>query len=49
MIDRVEKICGSRIQHGHHNNRIYVMHLIPAAVHALIPELDRLAAENRYG
>lgn len=49
ITDRVETVCGSLIQHGHHNDRIYVMHLDPAAVSELIVFLDRLAAEHRYG
>lgn len=47
--DSVERLDGSIVQHGPHNDRIYVMHLHGAASQSLIPKLDRLAQENGYG
>jgi putative beta-lysine N-acetyltransferase len=49
MTDTVESIHGSIIQHGPHNNRIYLMHLHGKDVEGLIARLDRLAAERGYG
>ena len=47
--DSVERIQGSLIQHGHHNNRIYLMQLNTDPPDTLIPVLDDLARENGYG
>ena len=47
--DRIETCCGSVIQHGPHNDRIYVMSLDPASVDRLIPALDDMAASADYG
>ncbi len=49
MADQIATIAGSVVQHGHHNRRIYVMHLAPDQSDRLIPLLDRLAIENGYG
>ena len=49
MPDSIETIHGSRIQHGHHNHRIYVMQLNPTHLQDLIAALDRLAREKGYG
>ena len=46
--DRTEIICGSRVQHGPLNRRIYVMHLDTGAVGQLLPALDRLADDRGY-
>lgn len=47
--DHMETICGSRVQHGPLNRRIYVMHLNMDAVAQLLPALDRLADDKGYG
>ena len=49
MIDTIETIAGSVVQHGRHNQRIYVMHLDTRQTDLLIPTLDRLAQEKGYG
>lgn len=49
MADRIETFKGSRIQHGRHNDRVYVMHLDEGAIGDLLPFLDRLADDNGYG
>jgi putative beta-lysine N-acetyltransferase len=49
MSDTIETIDGSVIQHGRHNDRIYLMHLRGAAHVDLIAKLDRLAREKGYG
>ena len=48
MNDQVETIYGSLIQHGPHNNRIYVMQLNAEATTHLIPILERMAVDRRY-
>ncbi len=48
-MDKVEIIQGSVIQHGHHNDRIYLMHLHGTDNQNLIAALDRLATEHGYG
>ena len=49
MVDRIETIHGSVIQHGHHNDRIYLMHLHGMDHRVLIAALDRMALEHGYG
>ena len=49
MNDLIETICGSLVQHGHHSNRIYGMHLNQKAAARLIPVTDHLAINRRYG
>ena len=49
MTDKIEHLHGSIVQHGHHNRRIYVMHLDVQAAGELIPRLDHLALEKGYG
>lgn len=49
MADRIETIHGSVVQHGRHNDRIYVMHLHGTGHERLIATLDRMAVENGYG
>lgn len=46
--DHIDTLCGSRIQHGPLNRRIYVMHLAEAAISRLLPALQRLAKANGY-
>ena len=49
LVDRIEKIEGSVIQHGPHNNRIYLMRLNPNATGSLITTLDEMALQKGYG
>jgi len=49
MADRIEKIYGSTVQHGPHNDRIYIVHLASAQTDSLLPELEQLAASKNYG
>ena len=49
VMDKIEKIHGSVVQHGAHNDRIYVLKLEPGTVQELLPCLDSLASENGYG
>ena len=49
MADKIETIDGSVIQHGFHNDRIYVMHLHGNTSGTLIPKLDRMAKAHGYG
>ena len=48
-MDTVEHIKSSVIQHGPHNNRIYVMRLNTDDIHGLIATLDDMASDNGYG
>jgi putative beta-lysine N-acetyltransferase len=48
-MDIIENIKGSVVQHGPHNNRIYLMRLKTDDTHGLIAALDDLAIENGYG
>jgi beta-lysine N6-acetyltransferase len=48
-VDKVETIDGSVIQHGRHNDRIYLMHLHGEATAGLISKLDKLAITHGYG
>ena len=48
-MDRIENIRGSIIQHGPHNNRIYLMRLNTVDIHGLIATLDDMALKNGYG
>jgi putative beta-lysine N-acetyltransferase len=49
MADKIETLHGSLVQHGHVNDRIYLMHLEAQKTPRLIPALDRMAEENGYG
>jgi putative beta-lysine N-acetyltransferase len=49
MDDKIETIQGSVIQHGHHNDRVYLMHLHGTDHPVLIEAIDRLAREHGYG
>ena len=49
LVDIVEEIKGSIIQHGAHNNRIYLMRLNTDDTRGLIATLDDLALKNGYG
>jgi len=48
-VDRIENIKGSVIQHGPHNNRIYLMRLNTEDTHGLIAALDDMALNIGYG
>ncbi len=48
-MDRVDTLHGSRIQHGPHSDRIYLMRLGDGGVPELIGALDRLARARGYG
>jgi len=48
MTDKIEKFSNSIIQHGKHNNRIYVLKLDARDMPWLIPELDEMALKNGY-
>ncbi len=48
-MDIIENIKGSVIQHGPHNNRIYLMRLNTDDTHGLIATLDDMALKNGYG
>ena len=48
-MDTIQHIKGSLIQHGSHNDRIYLIHLDPNDTHELIKALDQLALKHRYG
>jgi putative beta-lysine N-acetyltransferase len=47
--DIIETILGSVVQHGHHNNRIYLMQLNTDRPQTLIPVLDDMARKHIYG
>ena len=49
MADKIETIDGSVIQHGFHNDRIYLMHLHGKTAGTLVPKLDRMAKAHGYG
>ena len=49
MADTIETIQGSVIQHGPHNDRIYLMYLHVEGHATLIATLDRMAVEHGYG
>ncbi|MGD8368104.1 MAG: putative beta-lysine N-acetyltransferase [Desulfobacterales bacterium] len=49
MIDTIETLHRSTIQHGPLNRRIYLMKLHPDDAARIIPELSRLAREHGYG
>jgi len=49
MTDKIETINGSVIQHGHHNDRIYLMRLNPCDVAGTLATVTKLAESNGYG
>lgn len=49
MMDIIENIHGSLVQHGPHSNRVYLMRLNTDDTHTLIETLDELALKNSYG
>ena len=46
--DTVVRRGKSRIQHGHLNNRVYVMHLAPEDIPDIIRYADELAGKEGY-
>ena len=48
VIDAVERIGKSIVQHGHLNQRIYVMRMSPDDIPDIIPLLDELAKKEGY-
>lgn len=48
MNDLVERFGESLIQHGKHNDRIYLMKLSPKDYPAIISRIEALAAKNQY-
>lgn len=48
-MDIIEDIKGSKVQHGPHNGRIYLMRLNTERIPGLIAALDHLAIKNSYG
>lgn len=49
MVDLIENIHGSTVQHGPHNDRIYVQHLATDQIGALLSELEQMATTKKYG
>ena len=49
MVDLVEDINGSIVQHGPHSDRVYLMRLNTDDAAGLIAALDDLAVKNDYG
>jgi len=49
LVDIIEDLKGSVIQHGPHNNRIYLMRLNTNNTYGLIAALDDMALKNGYG
>ncbi|WP_163336405.1 putative beta-lysine N-acetyltransferase [Desulfopila sp. IMCC35008] len=49
MVDLLENIYGSTVQHGPHNNRVYVLRLAADRTGVLLPQLEQLAKTNGYG
>lgn len=47
-MDTIENLLGSTIQHGHHNNRIYLMQLGSSNIKELLNTLDELAQRHGY-
>ena len=48
-VDTIETIKGSVVQHGRHNDRIYLMHFGTVDTPGLIARLEDLAMERGYG
>ncbi len=46
--DRIEKIGNSVIQHGHFNNRIYLMKFSADDYPQIVSDIEKLAVENNY-
>jgi len=48
MTDRIERLGDSVLQHGKHNDRVYLMKATADDVATLVPHLDDLAREHGY-
>jgi len=48
MVDKIEKLGNSIIQHGKYNNRVYILKLDREDVPGIIPEIESLSSENGY-
>lgn len=48
MVDLIENIYGSVVQHGPHNNRIYVQHLAPDQIGSLLSQLEQMVTTKKY-
>ncbi|MEJ2040441.1 MAG: hypothetical protein P8X55_16175, partial [Desulfosarcinaceae bacterium] len=48
-MDTIETIKGSVVQHGRHNDRIYLMHFGTSDTPGLIARLDSMAEKHGYG
>lgn len=49
MPDVIDHIHGCLVQHGHVNNRVYLMQFNPDTLRQIVPALDALADEKGYG
>ena len=49
MVDVIENVHGSIVQHGPFNDRIYVIHLAAGDPNRLISKLDQMANQYGYG
>ena len=49
MYDTIEKLHKSTIQHGLHNNRIYLLKLHDGDAPDIVHVMDELAQEKKYG
>ena len=49
MLDQVEKVRHSTIQHGPSSDRVYALELNPSDLPGILDELEDLAVENGYG
>lgn len=49
LADKIETFNGSVIQHGHHNDRIYLMRLNQDDIGGTLATLTKLAKSERYG
>lgn len=48
MTDTLTTFGQSKIQHGKHSDRVYLMHLVTADLPGIIPHLDELAMTQNY-
>jgi putative beta-lysine N-acetyltransferase len=49
LVDKIETIHGSVVQHGHHNDRIYLMHLDETHSMRVIKTFDQMVVDFGYG
>ena len=48
MYDKMERVCGTLIQHGKYNDRIYLLDLNPRELPALFNKFKNLITKNEY-